>query len=130
MKLEEGSTHMRTLLTLAAMVGALVSAPAFATKTYDNGNELFANCSAKGDNLVSAFKTGLCDGYVIGVADALADGANINGFTACPTGSVAKKQMYDIVLRYLTQHPEMRHYGAVGLVAAAISDAFPCRDKQ
>jgi hypothetical protein len=119
---------MRTLLTVLGVVGALASGlvPALA-RGWVTGDELLANCSANSE--VSALKQARCFGYVTGVADVLGEGTIIYGFKACFTTGTTKGRLKDIVLRYLTRHPETRHFSAAGEVAASLSEAFPCPKK-
>ena len=41
-------------------------------------------------------------------------------------GGVNNKQMVDLVMIYLRDHPEIRHLPAAGLVTAALKRKFPC----
>jgi hypothetical protein len=67
-----------------------------------------------------------CLGYIDGVADAL-DKNIINGYKACVPDGVTAGQLQDVVVQYLRLNPADRHFLAFGLVADAISKAFPCR---
>jgi Rap1a immunity proteins len=68
-----------------------------------------------------------CVGYVGAVSDALSNGNAVNGYRACqPHAGYTSEQAVDVVRRWLKDHPEERHLGAVGLTAAALSEAFPC----
>jgi hypothetical protein len=61
----------------------------------------------------------------MGVADAMQEDT-VWGRRAClPEVSVAG-QARDVAVRYLTDHPESRHYTAASLVAEALEEAFPC----
>jgi hypothetical protein len=66
----------------------------------------------------------------MGIADALSSKqkpAN-NGFKPCIGGEVTREQLRDVVVKWLRNEPaEDRRYAALGLVAAAWSEAFPCR---
>jgi len=87
------------------------------TRAFIVGNELLRACS--GDS------PGYCLGYVTGIADVLLTGNAVNGFRAC-IPKAEPNQLKDIVIQYLQQNPSRRHFGARGLVADAISEAFPC----
>jgi hypothetical protein len=68
--------------------------------------------------------------------DGIADAINNSTFSinrpdrrmafVCARGAITGQQLVDVVVRFLQQHPEIRHYGASNLVAEALSDAFPC----
>jgi hypothetical protein len=84
---------------------------------------LHERCSQPSD---SFFASGDCMGYVVGIADALGAGNEINGFSACFPEEVTTGQIRDIAIAFLQEHPELRHYAASGLVASALEEAFPC----
>src|SRR5262245_8169732 len=83
------------------------------------GNELHDYCQ-------QAVTSQICTGYIVGIADALADGATINGFRACFRSKMLVKQVEDVVKQWLQNHPQDRDYAAAGLVADALQGAFPC----
>jgi hypothetical protein len=87
---------------------------------YD-GNKLLAICS-EGDG----FDGGLCEGYVVAVFDVLSDGSAIGGWKACNPANLKSVHVKAIVVIWLRDHPESRHLSASSLVAAALSEAFPC----
>jgi hypothetical protein len=114
-----------------AFLSVAVAAPARAGgfATFETGNQLFEECQPS----ASYYKQGVCLGFVAGVADAM-DAAQsswrhetVTGWRAClPANQVTEGQVQDVAVNFLTRHPELRHYGAVGLVAAALAEAFPC----
>jgi hypothetical protein len=86
---------------------------------YKSGYELLAQCSNK-NNL---FDLGQCYGFIIGTLEAGNDGR-----TFCiPSRGVANGQIYDIVTRYLSAHPEQLQTFAATLVMVAVGTSFPCR---
>jgi hypothetical protein len=89
---------------------------------FKNGNLLKGDCDSK-----VSFSNGLCDGYIVGVADTMAGGDTINGFRACFPSDVTAKQVLDVARQYLDQNPAQRHSTAVGLLAKALEEAFPCK---
>jgi hypothetical protein len=107
----------------AAVVTAVVLAcpPASAQegegRAFYPGNDLWSACSVK---------SGVCLGFVVGVADVMGTGSAILGRRACLPSPVAGGQAQDVVKRYLERHPEARHYAAVSLAAEALEEAFPC----
>ena len=44
----------------------------------------------------------------------------------CIPNRVTDRQTTDVVVRYLKEHPEQRHYAAANLVAETLAEAFPC----
>jgi hypothetical protein len=82
-----------------------------------------------------------CVGYVEGVADAIdvVNALNAHGMTlgACPFGGegvrveqgagVRVEQVRDVVVQWLTAHPELRHLSAAEQALWALATAFPCK---
>jgi hypothetical protein len=87
------------------------------------GNDLLEACQSNAPDL------GVCFGYIEAVADlGNSNGFHINGKSRCISIStrVTAGQARDLVVRFLTEHPAIRHYGAANLVVAALAPAFPC----
>lgn len=89
-----------------------------------DGNHLLEMCreGAVGDGY---FQGGYCIGYTASVADVLGQYL-INGYSACIPSEATYGQISEVVLKYLNDNPQMRHYNAHGLAAIALSEAFPC----
>ncbi len=107
---------MKRLLLCAVLVDGMAG-PAVAN--YWDGNQLLAKCQGDTTN------RGFCLGYVEGVADALDD--PVEGIRACIPIGVIGGQVNDVVITWLKANPSKRHYAAHSLVAAALSEAFPCK---
>ena len=90
---------------------------------FEDGNRLLSNC--EGDAVLQEN----CHGYLIAIADTMVENA-INGFRACFPIGVSKSQIFAVATTYLKDHPEIRDFGAAGVVAAALSKAFPCTESQ
>jgi hypothetical protein len=86
------------------------------------GNDLWSVCSCK-----SAVQSGLCMGFVMGIADAMSTGNAILGTMMCLPEHVTGEQAQDVVKQFLEQHPERRHYTATTIAADALKEAFPCK---
>ena len=113
---------MRILKGFALAV-LFCSHPAWAG--FKTGNDLYNDC---GNQRSSAWMG--CYGYVVAIADAFQAGNKINGYSACLSPAVEAGQLIDVVVNYLRLKPADRHYDATGLVAHAMSDAFPCSRTQ
>jgi hypothetical protein len=93
-----------------------------------SGNDLFHVCS-DGRDMVRQ----ICEAYVEGVVDALSVAnsqiANIGSMpsTCLPKEHLAPDQVKDVVVQYLTAHPETRHQAAAGEAWHALLAAFPCK---
>jgi hypothetical protein len=112
-----------TRILAAALVALAVSGPAWADIL--DGNILHKVCADE-DNPINQ---GICLGFSVGVFDALDDLDEIpGGFKFCPPStSITGGQVSDIVTLWLANNPQYRHKNADSLVAAALSEAFPCK---
>jgi Rap1a immunity proteins len=112
---------MRRAILVAVALSVLIGAGAWDAML---GNDLHENCKAgprsKGHDTMSAFKTGACVGYVMGVASSL------EGSAFCFPAGVEKGQIVDVIKRWLEDHPELRHYAASSLITSALKERFPC----
>ena len=59
---------------------------------------------------------------LVGISDAMM-GQPINGFRDCPPSATTQGQVRDVVIKWLTVHPELRHYAAA---TAPSSRPTPC----
>jgi hypothetical protein len=105
------------VLLFAADATRAIAAEGFGLYT---GNSLWKECK-------SDPPSGVCLGYVSGIADAMiAKDEGVMGFHTCLRSHLPAGQLIDIVKLYLEKHPWRRAYGAGGLVADALEQAFPC----
>jgi hypothetical protein len=65
-----------------------------------------------------------CLGFLTGVADTLTALKVV-----CMTPSVTVEQLKDIVMNFLSAHPESRHFSGAVQAAAALKQAFPCKEQ-
>lgn len=119
----------RRLFAAGVFVAVIsVDVGARAGEFFVTGNELNQLCESDPNSNTPIGTVGRfeCLAYVVAVADAMAAGAQIAGWTACPP-HVSREQVVDVAKRFLATHPEIRHTAGVGLVAQALAEAFPCR---
>ena len=110
---------MRGIFVTAAFAGLVWAAPA--SGAFMDGDRLLAKCNEDpGEGLA------VCVGYIAGIADVLLEDS-VRGRRACMSLSVMTEQAVDAVRRWLEAHPDDRRYAANGLVAEALSAAFPCK---
>jgi hypothetical protein len=105
------------------MLAALLILPCGMARA-DTGNDLLRHCQ---DDETNYFSSGMCLGYVSGAIDALL--ANMYAQKTCwfeLPGESTNKQLVDVTVKYLTDHPEQRQYLASVLVMVAMREAFPC----
>lgn len=108
----------RSLLCAVLVVG--MTGPAMAA--YLNGHQLLEKCQGEGTD------QSICIGYVEGVADTLIWNT-IDGFRACIPAGVTAQKAKDITVAWLKANPPKRRYNANTLVAAALSEALPCKKR-
>jgi hypothetical protein len=121
----------RYIWIATSVVIALANAPAGRaqdprTPGYVNGDRLIYRCISD-----DHADDGLCLGYILGVIDAMqaaqaSGGALLFGWRARPSPDATAQRLRDAVVRFLMAHPQTRLSSASGLVAKALSDAFPC----
>jgi Rap1a immunity proteins len=91
------------------------------------GSQLLKWCSPTGQ--VSAQQTydlGLCEGYIFAISDASECGFAVDGYSFQPPQGGTLDQFVKVSVKWLQDHPEKLHFAAEGLVAQALSKAFPC----
>jgi len=83
-----------------------------------DGNELKEFMDYKDS---TRFQSGFAQGFVMG----LSIGLSGIGYFCPPPGSI-QGQGYDVVKKYLEDHPENRHESAAVLAMDALRQSFPC----
>jgi hypothetical protein len=116
----------RILLPLGLATILVMSHQSWSQQTFTgfaDGNALLASCT--GDESAQRF----CAGYVAGVEEVLIGGNAVNGFRGCFPADVGpiSRHVIDVVIAYLRNHPQLQHLPAAGLVAAAVTYAYPCK---
>ena len=101
----------KTSLVAAAVLPVAMAGTVQARLT--TGSELMQHCLSAPDNF--------CGGYIGGVIDT-------SHALFCFPSAVSKRQIINITIMYLRDHPEKLDLYAPGLVIRAMRDAFPCRD--
>jgi len=115
-------------LLAAFMVAACVSSQCYSSPVYYDGNALkqvldqWARRDAGG--AYSQLDAGIALGYVIGVAD------TISGTSYCVPPKAPANQLLAVVYKYLQEHPAEWSMSGDQVVAAALSQAFPCPKKK
>lgn len=73
----------------------------------------------------SPVAAGRCLGYLLAAEDALA-GNSIDGVRACLPPDIGLAEQHRIVMDWLRAHPEAGARTAMGLVARAYAERYPC----
>lgn len=66
-----------------------------------------------------------CNGYILGVADAL----QLQGITCRAVSDAATLQTVAIARRYIRDHPEEWSAHSVSMIQSALKAAYPCKHK-
>lgn len=85
-----------------------------------SGNELYDWCT-------NPSTSNTCYGYIEAAADIY---SNQNANTVClPSGQagVTAEEVVDVVKKYMTDHPETRHFTAISEILVALEEGFPCK---
>jgi hypothetical protein len=104
----------QALLAAVVVLGALSPAGAM------TGNELREYCATRWD---------LCHGFIVGAAGMFWYQMEIKN-PICFGDGVTWKQVHDVVMNYLEEHPEARQEHALISVTWAIREAFDCLKSQ
>jgi hypothetical protein len=83
------------------------------------GNELLSVCDSSSD---------ACTAYVMGVVDmgVLAQLFGQSPLAICVPHGVIAKQVEDIVIRSVREHPQNQQAGAASLILFALRQTWPC----
>lgn len=108
---------------LFALLLLSISAPAWAAT---DGNLLYEQCNRTVQSNNDLIPLTACNNYIVGVVDGYRMSKEGYEWLQIPEG-VKGQQLQDIVLKYLKDNPEKRHWAAVILVMNAVNAAFPHR---
>jgi hypothetical protein len=106
---------MAGLFLVTTFVGTI-----HAKAAWQSGNGLYQYCTAQQEML--------CYGYVEGILDMtlFAEETMRLRYSICTPQGVTSRELVDVVVKYLKNNPEKRHFTAAGEVWGALSEAFPC----
>jgi Rap1a immunity proteins len=102
--------------TLTAL--AFVLTAASASRAQYTGNTLLSDCESD-----SAYRRGVCDGYISSIADMSITGTN-QSWLSFPKGTTFG-QVKDVIVKSLKDNPKDRNGSAFVLVFGALQEAFP-----
>jgi hypothetical protein len=107
------------VITLRSLifVGCLWSTSTLAAVFMD-GNDLLSECDSE-----SPMQKSICLGYMQRTADMLSASKEL-----CMAENVTARQVMDITIKWLRDHPESRHYTASTEIYRALVPSFPCKN--
>lgn len=112
------------MISRAAQIGfalAFVLVPTNAWSAgWTSGNDLAKHCQEEGN-----FISGVCTGYIVGVADVVDGFLSEHELFCIPPGATVG-QITSVVSKYMDEHPEYLHYVGSNSVILALGTAFPC----
>jgi len=112
------------LLAVLVAFALLTSAPA--RSGFLTGEDLLHSCSPPAVDPVYRLKVAECQGYVVAIADASDCSRSNLEFKWNSSTGASQGILVERVVDWLQAHPALLHYQADGLVAAALSESFPC----
>ena len=124
----------RTSMILAAVftVSAGAATAATSDREFYTGDALYQRCSANPADADFATRKAACRGYILGVSDTLQANQGAAPLTgpARPAAiclpDVDADQLVEGVVRYLSDHPDSRHFAAPDLIYIALKGVYPC----
>jgi Ssp1 endopeptidase immunity protein Rap1a len=120
--MHKAATTAAVVLCSALMLTALTTkAEQIYLPHYMDGNGLLDACKSGGGE-----NSALCLGYILGVADTLAEWKYSQGGDVCLNPQVPGGEITDTVVRFLQEHPDSRHAGASLQTMAAVALALHC----
>jgi len=112
---------------LAAVLALAVFSPTGATAGYVSGWDLLELCKASPASPVYRLQVSQCIGYVVGVSDTFDCASKLHGFNWSSTAPATQSDLVRVTVTWLNSHPSLLGHKSDGLVAAALSEAYPCR---
>jgi hypothetical protein len=117
----------KTRDVIAAIVALSLNYPSGAMAGYVNGWDLLEICKANPSSPLYRLKVAQCTGYVVGVSDTFDCTSKLHGFNWSSTAPGTQSDLVKVTVDWLNNHPNLLNRKSDGLVAAALSEAFPCR---
>jgi len=109
---------------LLALVMVVMVSPAWGADQFQSGSQLYGECK----NEASPASYGFCYGYILATFDAMVENDDeLHGWIACLEENHSGKQVRDVVVKWLTDHPTRRYLSSSWIIARALSEAFPCQ---
>ena len=107
------------VLIYLTSIGSFLSAGS--TKYFYNGTKLYNLCRAE-----NATDEALCEGYILGVQDAIYSGHLSEHFSVCLPEGVEPDQIRLQLIRFIENNPDIMNFAAEGLVAKTLETSYAC----
>ena len=109
------------VLIYLTSIGSFLSAGS--TKYFYNGTKLYNLCRAE-----NAIDEALCEGYILGVQDAIYSGHLSEHFSVCLPEGVEPDQIRLQLIRFIENNPDIMNFAAEGLVAKTLETSYACKN--
>ena len=109
------------VLIYLTSIGSFLSAGS--TKYFYNGTKLYNLCRA--ENVIDE---ALCEGYILGVQDAIYSGHLSEHFSVCLPEGVEPDQIRLQLIRFIENNPDIMNFAAEGLVAKTLETSYACKN--
>ena len=109
------------VLVYLTSIGSFLSAGS--TKYFYNGTKLYNLCRAE-----NAIDEALCEGYILGVQDAIYSGHLSDHFSVCLPEGVEPDQIRLQLIRFIENNPDIMNFAAEGLVAKTLETSYACKN--
>ena len=93
------------------------------TKFFYTGTKLYNLCRA--DNVIDE---AICEGYILGVQDAIYSGHLSDYFSICLPEGVEPDQIRLLLIRFTENNPDIMNFAAEGLVAKTLETSYSCKN--
>ena len=108
------------VLVYLTSIGSFLSAGS--TKYFYNGTKLYNLCRAE-----NTINEALCEGYILGVQDAIYSGHLSDHFNVCLPEGVEPDQIRLQFIRFIENNPDIMNFAAEGLVAKTLETSYACK---
>ena len=109
------------VLIYLSSIGSFLSAGS--SKYFYNGTKLYNLCRAE-----NSIDEALCEGYILGVQDAIYSGHLSDHFSVCLPEGVEPDQIRLQLIRFIENNPDIMNFAAEGLVAKTLETSYACKD--
>ena len=109
------------VLIYLSSIGSFLSAGS--SKYFYNGTKLYNLCRAE-----NSIDEALCEGYILGVQDAIYSGHLSEHFSVCLPEGVEPDQIRLQLIRFIENNPDIMNFAAEGLVAKTLETSYACKN--
>lgn len=109
------------VLIYLTSIGSFLSAGS--TKYFYSGTKLYNLCRAE-----NVTDEALCEGYILGVQDAIYSGHLSEHFSVCLPEGVEPDQIRLQLVRFIENNPDIMNFAAEGLVAKTLETSYACKN--